>query len=69
MISLYFFRIVDRGPEIELPSFSSVRRKRGMTERMYGSDFDTLQPDVKALPQIYAGDKGTLSLGPKNKER
>lgn len=40
-----------------------------MTERMYGSDFDTLQPDVKALPQIYAGDKGTLSLVPKNKER
>lgn len=40
-----------------------------MTERMYGSDFDTLQPDAKALPQIYAGDKGTLSLVPKNKER
>lgn len=66
MMLLYFFRIVDRRTEIELPFCSSTRRKRGLTERMYGSNFDTLQPDEKAVPQMYADDIGTLSLVPKN---
>lgn len=39
MMLLYFFRIVDRRTEIELPFCSSMRRKRGLTERMYGSNF------------------------------
>lgn len=57
---------MERTSEIELPYCSTMRGKRDLTERMYGSNDDTLQPSVNAVPQMYAGDIGTLSLVPKN---
>ena len=43
MMLLYFFRIVDRRTEIELLFCSSMRRKRGLTERMYVCMYDEME--------------------------
>ena len=39
-----------------------MRRKRGLTERMYGSNFDTLQPDEKALTPASSDDEMETSF-------